>query len=207
MKKSLAAFVLSLCAAASLTAQTTSLTGTVADPTGAIIPNATVNVVNADTGLKREDKSDSQGRYTMESLPPGTYRLTASAPGFSDAVIPSVRLYVNTPGTANVVFEKLGSTSTTVAVEAYAAQINTVDATLGNAITADAIVELPSFARNVATLLQLQPGVLSFGGTDDRNGSVNGGCASHRIRWKSSAAPPPTAMPARAALPAPTSRW
>jgi Carboxypeptidase regulatory-like domain len=166
---------------ASLFGQTTSLTGTVADPTGAVIPNATISIVNVDTGLQREDKSDTQGRYTMESLPPGTYKLTGKAAGFADTVVNNVRLYVNQPGTVNVTFEKLGSTSTTVSVEAYTAQINTVDATLGNAIASHTIVELPTLTRNVANLLQFQPGVLSFGQKpdsttiDDRNGSVNGG--------------------------------
>jgi hypothetical protein len=50
-----------------------------------------------------------------------------------------------------------------------------VDASLGNVITSTAIVELPSFARNVANLLSFEPGVSYFGGTDDRNGSINGG--------------------------------
>ena len=84
-------------------------------------------------------------------------------------------LQVNQPATQAVKFEKVGSTSTTVSVEAVARPINTVDASLGNVITSQAIVELPSFARNVANLLSFQPGVAFFGGTDDRNGSVNGG--------------------------------
>ena len=89
---------------------------------------------------------------------------------------------MNTPATVNVVFDKVGSTSTTVQVEGAAAQLNTVDASLGNVITSNAIVELPSFARNVANLLSFQPGVAYFGipnsstgVPDDRNGSVNGG--------------------------------
>src|SRR6476620_7022584 len=104
----------------SLFAQTTSLTGTVTDPTGAVIPNAVISILNADTGFQREDKSDTQGRYTMESLPPGTYKLTAKAPGFAE-MNREVRLYVNQPLSVPIVFEKIGSTSTTVSVEAYAA--------------------------------------------------------------------------------------
>src|SRR6185369_16342145 len=127
---------------------------------------------------QREDKSDPAGHYSMEAIPPGTYKVTGKASGFADTIVNNVRLFVNQPSTVNVVFEKVGSTTTTVAVEGFTAQINTVDATLGNAISKEAIVELPSFARNVANLLQFQPGVLSFGtenrtGTpDDRNGSV-----------------------------------
>ena len=187
MKNLVGILMLGIGLTAGLFGQTASLSGTVSDPSGAVIPSAVVTVVNTETGLQREDKSDSQGRYTMDALPPGTYKLTAKAAGFADATVNSVRLFVNQPATVAVVFEKLGSTSTTVAVEAYAAQLNTQDASLGNAIVQQTIVELPSFARNVANLLQFQPGVTNFGTNnsqvsnnnpttiDDRNGSVNGG--------------------------------
>lgn len=158
--------------------QTTSISGTVADPSGAVIPNAVVSVTNTQTGLQRSDTADTQGRYTLPQLPPGSYTLKATATGFAETTINNIELLVSSPATVNVRFEKLGSTSTTVRVEAAATQINTVDASLGNVITSQAIVELPSYARNVANLLTFQPGVAYFGkadGTDDRNGSVNGG--------------------------------
>ncbi|HEY1496084.1 MAG TPA: carboxypeptidase-like regulatory domain-containing protein, partial [Candidatus Solibacter sp.] len=147
---------------AALFSQTASLSGTVSDPTGAVIPKATVTVTHTQTGAKRSDTSDAQGRYTIPQLPPGTYSLTAQATGFNEATIQNIELLVNTPATVNVKFEKLGSTSTTVMVEAAAAQLNTTDATLGNVITSQAIVELPSFARSVANLLSFQPGVAFF---------------------------------------------
>jgi hypothetical protein len=182
MKKLFGLCAISVSLTASLFGQTTSLNGTVSDPSGAVIPNATINIVNVETGLQREEKSDSQGRYNLEAVPPGSYKLTGKASGFADTVMNNIRLFVNQPSTVNVVFEKIGSTSTTVAVEAFTTQINTVDATLGNAISSHTIVELPSFARNVAGLLQFQPGVVSFGTEnrntttiDDRNGAVNGG--------------------------------
>ena len=187
MKNLVGILMLGIGLTAGLFGQTASLSGTVSDPSGAVIPSAVVTVVNTETGLQREDKSDSQGRYTMDALPPGTYKLTAKAAGFADTTVNGVRLFVNQPATVAVVFEKVGSTSTTVAVEAYAAQLNTQDASLGNAIVQQTIVELPSFARNVANLLQFQPGVTNFGtdnsqvsnnnptNIDDRNGSVNGG--------------------------------
>jgi hypothetical protein len=175
MKKLVGVLALAVALSTCLFGQTSSLAGTVTDPTGAVIPGAVVTIVNTETGLQREDKSDTQGRYTMEQLPPGTYKLTAKATGFADFTVNNVRLYVNQPGTQAVIFDKLGSTSTTVAVEAYAAQLNTQDASLGNAIVQQTIIELPSPLRNVANLLQLQPGVASFGTTDDRSGSVNGG--------------------------------
>ena len=175
MRKLVALFGLSLFLATGLLGQMASLTGTVTDPSGAVVPNAVISIVHTQTGLQRQDKSDVQGRYTMEQLPPGTYVLTAKASGFADIVINNVLLQVNQPANQPVVFEKLGTTSTIVSVEANATQVNTQDASLGNAIGTMAIVELPFPQRNVTTLLQLQPGVASFGGNDDRNGAVNGG--------------------------------
>jgi hypothetical protein len=159
---------LSLFVATSLFGQSTSLSGTVADPTGAVIPGATITIVNTQTGAQREIKSDDQGRYLMPQLAPGTYKLTAKASGFADVVIANVELLVNQPATVPIVFEKVGTTSTTITVESAAVQVNTSDATLGNAIGAQAITNLPFFARNVAGLLAFQPGVTS-------GGNVNGG--------------------------------
>ena len=76
--------------AVSLFSQTTSLNGTVADPTGAAIPNAAITIANVQTGSQRTTTSDSQGRYTMPQLTTGTYKLTAKVAGFTDVVINAV---------------------------------------------------------------------------------------------------------------------
>ena len=182
MHKLLGAVSLFLFFAAGLFAQQTSLTGTVTDPTGAVIPNATITIVNDATGAQREATSDSQGRYTIAQVVPGTYRLTAKATGFADVVINKLELQVNQPATVPITFEKIGATTTTVSVEAAATQVNTTDASLGNAIGATAITELPFFARNITNLLAAQPGVTIIGGSnpntalpDGRSGAVNGG--------------------------------
>jgi hypothetical protein len=164
---------------ANLFGQTSSLTGTVTDPTGAVIPGAQITLTNVKTGALRSTASNETGHYTMAQLTPGTYQLVAKSPGFTDVAIKSIELLVDSPATINIKFEKLGGVTTTVQVEAAAVQINTVDASLGNAISTQAIMELPMYARNVAGLLAFQPGVTSFGAfgqgsLDDRNGSVNG---------------------------------
>ena len=174
MRKLSGVLALSILLSASLFAQVTTLTGTVMDPASAVVPNADITVTNAQTGLLRSTKSDAQGHYVFNELPPGTYRLSAKSPGFAEAVVNNVVMEVNQPNTVAVKFE-IGATATVVSVDASAVQINTVDASLGNVINSNAIVELPSFARNVANLLSFQPGVAYFGGTDDRNGAVNGG--------------------------------
>ena len=175
---------LTLLVAASLFGQVTSPTGTVTDPAGATVPNTAITVVNSETGLQRTTKSDAQGRYTLPELTPGTYRLNAKASGFAEAVVNQIELQVNQPATVQVKLE-IGTTATEIAVEAAATQVNTVDASLGNVINNQAITELPSYARNIVSLLAAQPGVTLFGspgqgtnGTnnlDYRSGSVNGG--------------------------------
>src|SRR4051794_6628892 len=136
--------------------QTTSLNGTVADPSGSVIPNAAISIVNTQTGVQRATTADSQGRYTMAQLTPGNYKLTAKAPGFTDVELNGLELLVNAPATVPIVFSKIGSTMTTVMVEATAAQVNTTDASLGNVIESAAIVELPMYARNIVGLLASQ---------------------------------------------------
>ncbi len=179
MRKLLGVFACYLFLTTGLFGQTSSLTGTVTDPTGAVIPGAQVTITNIKTGAQRATVSNEAGYYTMPLLPPGTYQLVAKSPGFTDVTINNVGLRVDSPATINIKFEKLGGVATTVQVEAAAIQVNTTDATIGNAISTQAIMELPMYARNVAGLLAFQPGVTSFGsfGTgslDDRNGSVNG---------------------------------
>lgn len=169
--------LVSLCAIRLTAQQLTSASGTVTDPTGALIPNATVILESVDRGLRRDAISDAAGRYNFPQVQPGRYRLVARATGFAEVVVNDVSLAVNTPATVNIVFEKLGTVSETISVVAESTQVNTTDATIGNAIGNKAILQLPLFARNIAGLLGLQPGVTNFSENtaDSRTGAVNGG--------------------------------
>ncbi len=165
----------------------TSLNGNVTDPSGAAVSGAAVEIVSLDTGAKRTTVTDTVGLYTFSQLAPGKYRLTTKAPGFSVKTIEPLDLLVNTPSTVAVKLD-VGAITETVSVSSDVAQLNTVDASLGNAVNSTAIIELPFEARNPAGLLALQPGVTYFGqgsqygrpttgtlSTMDRlNGSVNG---------------------------------
>lgn len=160
-------------------AQMTSLNGVVTDPSGAVIPGAQLTLVNSATGIQRQTTSDSDGRYSFAETRPGRYNLTAKAKGFSDLLIGNIELLVSSPATVDVKFEKVGNISEVVSVSAEAVQVNTQDATLGNAINNRPITQLPFEARNVVGLLSLQPGVTYFGDPsirdDYRSGAVNGG--------------------------------
>src|SRR5258706_1918601 len=89
---SLTLLVLS-CAQAQVLAGT--LTGNVVDPSQAVVPNVAVSVHNKDTGLSRETKTDSAGRYILEALPPGTYELKVTAQGFVTHTQTEVTIVVN----------------------------------------------------------------------------------------------------------------
>lgn len=153
------------------------MNGTVTDPTGAVIRGAAITAVNVETGAKRETVSDEAGRYLLPQMQPGAYRVTATSPGFADVQLSDVRLLVNSPATVNLAFAKVGTLAEAISVTAEAAQVNTTDATIGNAYGSRPILQLPLEARNVVGLLALQPGVTFIGETQSgsRNGAVNGG--------------------------------
>jgi hypothetical protein len=162
-----------------LLAQTsfTSVRGTVADASGALIPNAQVTLRNIATNAEVNGTSDSSGLYQFPQLTPGTYTITVTAPGFANSS-KQAQLLVNQPATINF---QLGvvQTSQTVNVSAEAQTLNRIDATIGNAFNSQTIEALPSEGRNVPDLLSLQPGVLYLGRnidqqSDSRSGTVNG---------------------------------
>ncbi len=170
----LVVFVLFACAAFGQTLS--SVSGVVTDPSGAAIPKASLALENIDTSARRLTTADEEGRYRFPQLQPGRYRILGKAAGFTDVTVNSVNVQVASNHTINVAFEKIGAVAETISISAEAAQVTTSDATLGNVITADSIVQLPAFARNITGLLALQPGVtFASSATDYRSGAVNGG--------------------------------
>lgn len=155
---------------------TTQVSGVVTDPSGAVIPAATLELENLDTSTKRNTGADASGNYAFLQVVPGRYRLTVRADGFRAATVNDLQLLVNSPATVNVKLE-VGQVTETVAVTAEAQLVNTTDSSIGNAIGNKPIVQLPLNARNIVSLLALQPGVVftNDGDSSSRNGAVNGG--------------------------------
>jgi hypothetical protein len=172
-------FLLSFSFASVATAQSTStLNGSVTDPSGAAVPNAKITITSLATGLVRDATSNTAGLYQFLDVPPGEYKLDASASGFAPFAIASLALVVNTPSTINIKFQLSGTTQT-ISVEGTEPLINKTDASLGNVLQEGQISELPIADRNVVQLLSLQPGVAYLGNqldasTDTRSGAVNG---------------------------------
>jgi hypothetical protein len=158
---------------------TTSLRGTVTDPSGAAIPNATVHLVNPGTGVERTATTDQQGSYVFAQVQPGNYVLRVDAAGFSTYEQKGFQLLVNLPATIDVKM-KVGAATTTVEVTAQAPLLNTTDASQGNTMAGSQIADMPLYGRNVTQLLSVQPGVVftsnrsDMAANDTRSGSVNG---------------------------------
>src|SRR5579863_6274530 len=81
---------------------TASLRGTVSDPTGAVIPGATVTIKSADNGAIRKSATDPNGDYSFLQVAPGNYKLVAEKPGFATMTKEDIKLLVNTPETLDL---------------------------------------------------------------------------------------------------------
>ena len=99
-----------------------SLSGAVKDETGAVLPNAEIDVTNLGTGIKRTTVSQPNGYFSVPGLPPGRYEARASLQGFTTTVQNNVELSVAEQVTINFVL-KVGATATTVEVVGNAAQV------------------------------------------------------------------------------------
>jgi Carboxypeptidase regulatory-like domain len=140
-----------------------SLSGTVRDPSGAVVPGATVTLVN--TALKTQYKttSDAQGFYTFPTLPVGSYDLTVVSPGFETQKKTGLTIDTDSALTVDVSLH-LGEGSQTITVAANAAtteaQVDTVSTHLGEVVTGQQMRALPLNGRSYTDLLPIQPGVV-----------------------------------------------
>jgi len=161
---------------------TTSLHGTVTDPSGASIPHAEITLTNVDTNVSRQTKTTSSGVYNFPAVQPGNYTLTVKATGFRTYVRSGIELQVNLPATVNIGMQ-VGAVSQNVTVSGRPPELNTTDASLGKNMGVTAINQLPLRAENMPLLLSYQAGVVFTGSNqsqymlnnyDTRAGSVNG---------------------------------
>ena len=164
----LAALVVFLLFAATLQAQDTaaSLTGTVTDPSGAVVPGASVELVNPATGQSYKALTNSGGSYSIANITPGPgYNETVSRDGFETTVLTGLYLNVATTRTQNVKLA-VGNVAQTVSVSAASegVTLDTTDATVGNNFEVQYMNELPVSARDSPTaLLTQQPGMTQDG--------------------------------------------
>ncbi|HJQ31555.1 MAG TPA: TonB-dependent receptor [Pyrinomonadaceae bacterium] len=143
------------------------LVGTVTDPGGAVIPNATVTAKDNQTGRERTVQASSEGAYEMAQLEAGTYTVTITAQGFKTFSATQLKIDVGRDYTLNATLEA-GNVNETVTVTAGADIVNATGADLSTTISPRQVKELPINGRNPLALLNLLPGV------NPTSSSING---------------------------------
>jgi len=136
------------------------LTGTIKDSSGAVVPQAAVTVKNVSTGVASTTTSDASGNYIFPSLAPATYTLSAEKSGFSTTVISGITLAVYEKSAVDVVL-RVGQTVQTVEVKGAAPLVSTTSASVGTLINEQQTVDLPLNLRRTSALALLVPGVVN----------------------------------------------
>jgi carboxypeptidase family protein len=133
------------------------LSGKIVDPSGAVVPEATLTLSQASTGINLNAGANASGEYVFPTVLPGTYKLTVDAKGFSQAVYNDVHVYTGRTTDLNLTL-RLGSASEKVDVSAAGEVLETTTNTLATTVAADAIQDLPLSGRDVLPFAQLVPG-------------------------------------------------
>ena len=134
------------------------LNGTVFDPSGAPVPDAKIRLSSTTETASRETLTNSAGDFVIPAIEPGTWDLTVEGRGFETQTIHGIALVSGQASTLNVNL-KVGSASTRVDVTEVAPLLETATATVGNEVTSQEFVDLPSFGRQFSNYLPILPGV------------------------------------------------
>src|SRR5437867_10423076 len=133
--------------------------GSVKDPTGAVLPGASISIIDTQRGLARTVTTDEAGLYNAPTLIPGTYTVRVEFPGFKTLSRENVVVEVGSEIRVELTIDP-GQQSETVTVNEAIALIDTTTATLGGALPNAAINDMPLNGRNYQNLLNLIPGVM-----------------------------------------------
>lgn len=153
------------------------LAGTVTDPSGAVVPNATVTITNVDTGFTQTDKTDGRGTYTFSPVKIGKYSVKVTAPGFQTKQQDNVQLHVGERAGVDIGLA-VGSEET-VQVSTEAPLLQTGDGSTGQVIEAQTIVDTPLNGRNYVFIAQLTAGIAPGNGS---RGSGKGDFSANGMR-------------------------
>jgi hypothetical protein len=177
---SFVALMLGFAVASQVSAQIISgdLVGTVLDKSGAVVPGASVEMVNVETGVKHTTKANGAGEYRINNLPVGTYTVSASAANFATTVVSGFVVELNKTSTLPIVLEIRGAV-TTVEVSGITPSLDTTTAQLSSTFQDQELADLPSASRGngsgVLNLSLLGSGVATSGGVGVGTGPSVGG--------------------------------
>src|ERR1700730_357905 len=134
------------------------LTGTVKDSSGSVIPNAQVTITDVDTGVIRDVSSGGAGLYAGPNLLPGNYEIRVTAPGFSTQVQKGITLTVGSQQVLDITMQ-VGQITQTVEVTGEAPNAELTSSAISAEVSATTVRELPLNGRSWTDLAILQPGV------------------------------------------------
>ncbi|WP_446742116.1 carboxypeptidase regulatory-like domain-containing protein [Silvibacterium acidisoli] len=134
-----------------------SIQGTITDPGGAVVPNATVTITGVDTNVTKTTRTDGAGAYASGPLVNGNYRITVDAPGFAQLKATTV-VQIGTTANGNYKLT-VGSAAQVVEITGSAIQIDSSQTMVSSVVTPEQIKNLPVQGRNFLDLAQLEPGV------------------------------------------------
>lgn len=132
--------------------------GTVLDPQGEAIPDATITVTAKETGLTQTTTSDANGVYSVTRLAPGLYTITAEKAGFKKQVLDDIQIIPEQVNSFNITLSVGQVTESVTVTGNEIPAIDTESGVLGGTVTSQQIQSLPSFGRDVFQLVQLAPG-------------------------------------------------
>ena len=135
-----------------------SISGTVTDPSGAVVPKATVTATNTDTGIRQTVATDDKGFYSFPSLPIGHYDLEITSAAFRPYRRTGIVIDANSALTVDAVLE-VGERSDVVTVVENQLHVETTSTQMGEVITGAQMTAVPLNGRSFTDLLALQPGV------------------------------------------------
>ena len=162
------------CALDSRAQQTTgSISGTVKDSSGAVVPQASVTATNVNTGAVDKTVSDANGVYTFPTLPAGSYSISVEQTGFNQVTLSGITLQVYQKAALDVVLQ-VGGTKQTVTVEASTPLVDPTTSSLGTVVDERAVQELPLNLRQVGALALTVPGVIDSTGRSLTSATGNG---------------------------------
>jgi outer membrane receptor protein involved in Fe transport len=151
-------------------ATTGNIEGRVADTNGAVVPSASVTATNQGTGLERSATADEEGNYRLIFLPPGKYKVTATASSFGSTSLPDVTVTVGGKTTLDIALNPAGVAANTVTVTSESV-VETTRTSVASTVNQRAIENLPINGRNFQDFATLTPGVIR----DPRGGDLSVG--------------------------------
>ncbi|HKX28500.1 MAG TPA: TonB-dependent receptor, partial [Blastocatellia bacterium] len=146
--------------------------GTVTDPSGGIIPEVQVVLTNVETGVNQTARTNAAGYYSFPTLPPGKYRIVASARGFASTMQENILLGGAEVRTVSLIL-KVGEVSETVTVSSDPSPLQRSEAKVASNISTTEIRNLPMAGRNILDLVSLAPGITGVGNRTAEAGSAD----------------------------------